>query len=199
MARRLPKASSAGPRTDASPDDSFDPERRTAYLMGMGTTSRSFDWPGAALVAAGTLGALALGGFLSPGTEDPWYAALRKAPLNPPDIAFAFIWPALFALMLAGALMVLHTAGSFKRASAEMGLYFTMLAANVCWSLFFFGFRDPAIALGVVIALWLLIATMMLRFAVHSPRAALLQVPYLLWVTFAAYLNFYVWAFNPAS
>ena len=39
---------------------------------------------------------------------------------------------------------------------------------------------------------------MMLRFAVHSPRAALLQVPYLLWVSFAAYLNFYVWAFNPA-
>jgi translocator protein len=165
----------------------------------MGTTSRSFDWPGAALVAAGTLGALALGGILSPGTDDPWYAALRKAPLNPPDIAFAVIWPALFALMLAGALMVLRTAGSFKRASAEMGLYFSMLAANVCWSLFFFGFRDPAIALGVVIALWLLIATMMLRFAVHSPRAALLQVPYLLWVTFAAYLNFYVWAFNPAS
>ncbi len=164
----------------------------------MGTTSRSFDWPGAALVAAATLGALALGGFLSPGTEDPWYATLRKAPLNPPDIAFAIIWPALFALMLAGALMVLHTAGGFKRASAEMGLYFTMLAANVCWSLFFFGFRDPAIALGVLIALWLLIATMMLRFAVHSPRAALLQVPYLLWVTFAAYLNFYVWAFNPA-
>jgi tryptophan-rich sensory protein len=63
----------------------------------MGTTSRSFDWPGAALVTAGTLGALALGGFLSPGTDDPWYAALRKAPLNPPDIAFAIIWPALFA------------------------------------------------------------------------------------------------------
>jgi tryptophan-rich sensory protein len=164
----------------------------------MGTRTRSFDWPGAALVAAATLGALALGGFLSPGSDDPWYAALRKAPLNPPDIAFAIIWPVLFALMLAGALMVLHAAGSFKRASAEMGLYFTMLAANVCWSLFFFGFRDPAIALGVLIALWLLLVTMMLRFAVHSPRAALLQVPYLCWVTFAAYLNIYVWVFNPA-
>ena len=131
--------------------------------------------------------------------DDPEDAArfiAWAAPLNPPDIMFAFVWPALFALMLAGALMVLSEAGSFKRASAEIGLYFTMLAANVCWSLFFFGFRDPAIALGVLIALWLLIATMMLRFAVHSLRAALLQMPYLLWVTFAAYLNFYVWAFN---
>ena len=164
----------------------------------MGTTPRSFDWPGAALIAAGTLGALSLGGFISAGSDDPWYAALRKAPLNPPDIVFAFVWPALFALMLAGALMVLHEAGSFKRSSAAMGLYFTMLAANVCWSLFFFGFRDPAVALGVLLALWLLIATMMLRFALHSPRAALLQVPYLAWVSFAAYLNFYVWAFNPA-
>ena len=165
----------------------------------MGTTSRNFDLPGGVLVAAGTLGALALGGFLSPGSEDPWYASLRKAPLNPPDIAFAVIWPVLFLLMLAGALLVLHEAGNFKRASAAMGLYFTMLAANVCWSLFFFGFRDPGIALGVLVALWLLIATMMLRFAVHSPCAALLQVPYLLWVTFAAYLNIAVLVLNPAS
>jgi len=164
----------------------------------MGTTSRSFDWPGAALIAAGTLGALVLGALLSPGSDDPWYADLRKAPLTPPDFAFALIWPVLFALMLAGALMVLHEAGSFKRASAAMGLYFTMLAANVSWSLFFFGFRDPAVALGVLVALWLLVATTMLRFAIHAPRAALLQVPYLVWVTFAGYLNFYVWAFNPA-
>ncbi len=164
----------------------------------MGTRTQSFDWPGAALVATATLGALMLGGFLSPGSDDPWYAALRKAPFNPPDIAFAIIWPVMFALMLAGALMVLHAAGSFKRASAEMGLYFTMLAANVCWSLFFFGFRDPQIALGVLVALWLLLGTMMLRFAIHSPRAALLQLPYLGWVSFAAYLNIYVWVFNPA-
>jgi benzodiazapine receptor len=165
----------------------------------MGTTWRSVDWPGAALVTAGTLGALLAGHALSPGGADPWYAGLRKAPLNPPDIAFAIIWPLLFALMLAGALMVLHEAGSFKRASAAMGLYFTMLAANVCWSLFFFGFRDPAVALGVLTALWLLVVTMMLRFAIHSPRAALLQVPYLVWVTFAGYLNASIWIFNPAS
>lgn len=164
----------------------------------MGTTWRSVDWPGVALVSAGTVGALAAGALLSPGSRDPWYANLDKAPLNPPDIAFAIIWPVLFALMLAGAVMVLHEAGNFKRASAAMGLYFTMLAANVCWSLFFFGFRDPAVAMGVLVALWLLIATMMLRFAIHSPRAALLQVPYLLWVTFAGYLNAYVWVANPA-
>ena len=84
-------------------------------------------------------------------------------------------------------------------AGAAQGFCFTMLAANVFWSLFFFGYHDPAIALGVLIALWLLIAAMMQRFAEHSPRAALLQVPYLLWVTFAAYLNFYVVAFNPAT
>jgi tryptophan-rich sensory protein len=165
----------------------------------MAVSTRTFDWAGAALITAATLGALLAGGQLSPGSEDVWYARLRKAPLNPPDLAFAFVWPALFALMLAGALMVLKDARSFKRASAAMGLYFTMLAANVLWSLFFFGFREPAIALGVLIALWLLIAAMMQRFADHSPPAALLQVPYLLWVSFAAYLNFYVVAFNPGT
>jgi len=51
-------------------------------------------------------------------------------------------------------------------------------------------------SLGVLAALWLLIVTMMLRFAIHSPRAAMLQLPYLGWVSFAAYLNFHVWAFN---
>lgn len=165
----------------------------------MGTQKRSFDWPGAGLVAAATLGALALGALLSPGSNDPWYANLRKAPLNPPDIAFAVIWPVLFALMLAGALLVLHEAGTFKRASAALGLYFTMLAANVSWSLFFFGFRDPPVALGVLAALWLLVATMMLRFAIHSPRAALLQLPYLGWISFAAYLNTWICLFNPAG
>lgn len=163
----------------------------------MGTLKRTFDWPGAVLVTAATLGALVIGGLISPGGEDPWYQNLRKAPLNPPDIAFAIVWPVLFALMLAGALMVLKEAVTFKRASAALGLYFTMLAANVCWSLFFFGFRDPPVALGVLVALWLLIGTMMLRFALHSPRAALLQVPYLAWVTFAGYLNIYVCLFNP--
>ena len=165
----------------------------------MGGRIGKFDWAGAALAGGATLGALLLGHWLSPGSDDPWYADLSKAPLNPPDIVFAIVWPVLFALMLAGALMVLHEAGNFKRASAAMGLYFTMLAANVCWSLFFFGFRDPAAALGILAALWLLIATMMLRFAVHEPKAALLQVPYLLWVSFAGYLNFHVWVFNPAA
>lgn len=165
----------------------------------MAVSTRTFDWAGAALITAATLGALLAGGQLSPGSEDAWYAGLRKAPLNPPDLALAFVWPVLFALMLAGALLVLKEARSFKRASAPMGLYFTMLAANVFWSLYFFGFRDPAIALGILIALWLLIATMMQRFAEYSLPAALLQVPYLLWVSFAAYLNFYVVAFNPAT
>lgn len=167
-------------------------------LAGMGGWYEKFDWAGAALAAGATLGALLLGGWLSPGSDDAWYANLRKAPLNPPDIAFAFVWPVLFALMLAGALMVLHEAGSFKRASAAMGLYFTMLAANICWSLFFFGFRDPGVALGVLVALWLLIATMMLRFALHDPKAALLQLPYLIWVSFAFYLNASVLVLNPA-
>ena len=94
----------------------------------MGAQKRWIDWPGAALVTAATLGALVIGGLISPDGEDPWYRNLRKAPLNPPDIAFAIVWPVLFALMLAGALMVLKEAGTFKRASAALGLYFTMLA-----------------------------------------------------------------------
>ena len=154
-------------------------------------------WGTGLLLVLATAMAGALGGFVTNSGKDPWYGTLRKADLTPPDIVFAFVWPILFGLMAAGALMVLVRAGSFTRASRPLGIYFTMLMVNVAWSLFFFGLHDVPLALGILAALWLLIIATMVEFAQVSKSAAWLQAPYLAWVTFAGYLNAYVWWANP--
>ncbi|MEP1835330.1 MAG: TspO/MBR family protein [Hyphomonas sp.] len=136
--------------------------------------------------------AAAAGAVISGGNSDPWYDALNKPVLTPPDILFVLVWPALFVLMAAGALLVLERAGSFDRAVSPLGLYYTMLAFNAGWSLAFFGMNEVALALGVLVALWLLIVAMMQDFWRYSHLAALLQLPYLAWVSFAGYLNAFI-------
>ena len=139
-----------------------------------------------------TLAVAALGGLVSGGSQDPWYANLEKAPYNPPDQAFGIVWPILYALMALSAILVRLKAKSFARASAALGVFFTQLAVNLSWSWIFFGFQQPLIALIVIAVLWLLIVLMIRAFARHSIIAAVLQVPYLCWVSFAAYLNGYI-------
>lgn len=158
---------------------------------------KGFSWGAGILLLFATVVAAVVGGLVSGGQADPWYAALAKPALTPPGIVFAFVWPALYILMIAGGLAVLWRAGPPSRASGPLGIYYTMLAANVAWNLAFFGFHDIALALGVMIALWLLIVAMMLEFWRHSPLAAVLQVPYLAWVSFAFYLNAAIWFMNP--
>ena len=130
--------------------------------------------------------------MISGGSADPWYAALHKPFLTPPDLLFALVWPILFVLMAAGAMLVLERAGSFERAISPLGLYYTMLAFNAGWSLAFFGLQDVSLALGILVALWLLIIAMMQDFWRYSHLAALLQLPYLAWISFAGYLNAFI-------
>ncbi|MEM8616358.1 MAG: TspO/MBR family protein [Pseudomonadota bacterium] len=139
-----------------------------------------------ALLTAATAG---LGAFVSAGSDDPWYAALAKPALTPPDIAFAIVWPILFVLMALSAILVRVKAGSFAAASSALGLYFTQLAVNLSWSWAFFGFHQILLGLIIIAVLWVLIVAMMRSFAKHSVAAAVLQAPYLLWVSFAGYLN----------
>lgn len=131
----------------------------------------------------------ALGAFVSGGDSDPWYAALAKPELNPPGQVFGIVWPILFALMALGAVLVRVKAGSFAAASSALGLYFTQLAVNLSWSWLFFGFHQILLALIALVILWLLIAAMIRSFTKHSWAAAILQLPYLIWVSFAGYLN----------
>lgn len=149
---------------------------------------------GAILLA--TIAVAYLGGQISTGSDDAWYAGLNKAPLTPPDWVFAVVWPVLFILMAAGAIMVRRAAGSFEVASKSLGLYFAQLIPNLGWSYAFFGFSQPTLALLILATLWVMILAMIASFWRWSRRAAWLQLPYLIWVSFAGYLNGFIVAAN---
>ncbi len=126
-----------------------------------------------------------LGALTSGGEADPWYAALNKAPGNPPGFVFGIVWPMLYALMAVGAFMA-------WRAGAHLGLFFLQLFVNFGWSYLFFAFHQPLIALIDIAILWVLVFLMIQQFRRHSPLAGWLQTPYLAWLSFAAYLNAWV-------
>jgi benzodiazapine receptor len=126
-----------------------------------------------------------LGALTSGGEADPWYAALNKAPGNPPGFVFGIVWPLLYALMAVGAFLA-------WRAGARLGLFFLQLAVNFGWSYLFFEFHQPLIALIDIAILWVLVFLMIRQFHRHSRLAAWLQAPYLAWLSFAAYLNAWV-------
>ena len=165
-----------------------------AKPAGMIRAERPFPWISGFLVLLATSLAALLGGVISGARDEAWYASLPKSALNPPDWTFGLVWPFLFVMMAIGALVVLWRAGSFRRASCALGVYFVMLAVNAAWSLFFFGFKETGLALGVMTALLLLIWAVINEFGRISKEAAWLQVPYLGWVLFAAYLNGFIWA-----
>ena len=120
---------------------------------------------------------------------------VRKPPLSPPGIVFPVVWAILYLLMGIGAARVYLSPVSRAR-SRSLYLYLVQLAFNFCWSLIFFNFRAYGFALLWLAALWLLILGMVTAFGEVDSLASRLQIPYLLWVSFAAYLNAGVWILN---
>lgn len=119
----------------------------------------------------------------------PWYQGLKQPPWKPADMWFGPVWTTIFALTaIAGYLAWTRAATPGARDSVLAAAFFNA-AFNVGWSLLFFRLRRPDWALYEVAALWLSIVVMMLVFGRHSRLAAVLLVPYLAWVSFAAVLN----------
>ena len=151
--------------------------------------SRGRDALGLAVSIGGCLLAGVLGSLLTRPAIDPWYRGLTKPPLTPPDAAFGVVWPILYVLMGLAAWLVWRRGPGDAAVRAALGMFAAQLALNVAWSGVFFGLRAPVGGLAVVAALWALILLTTLRFRPVSAAAAALMQPYLLWVTFAAYLN----------
>jgi tryptophan-rich sensory protein len=98
--------------------------------------------------------------------------------------------------MAVAAWLVWRKAG-FAGARLALVLYFVQLALNAAWSGLFFGLRSPAAGLVDILLLWMVIAATLVAFARHSAVAAGLLVPYFVWVSYAAALNFAIWRMNP--
>jgi len=136
-----------------------------------------------------------IGSFFTFSSVQSWYAFLEKPFFAPPNWLFAPAWITLYVLMGIAAFLVWrkrYTAG----AKLALWLYGVQLALNALWSVIFFGMRNPGLAFVEIVVLWVLILVVTLKFFKVEKTAGWLFVPYLLWVTFAAILNFVVWRLN---
>lgn len=125
-----------------------------------------------------------------------WYSQYAKKPaLTPPTAVFPIAWGILYALMGAGAARAETEPPSPER-TAALRTFGLQLGVNFLWSILFFNFQAYGAAFLLLVLLWVLIVLMTLSFARLDKTAALLQLPYLLWVLFAGYLNMGVWALN---
>lgn len=122
-------------------------------------------------------------------------SSITQPPLSPPALMFPIVWGILYLLMGIGAARV-----SLKPASADrsrgLNLFMLQLAVNFLWSPIFFNLRAYAFAFFWLLLLWTLVLLMILSFRKTDPKAAKLQLPYLIWLTFAGYLNLGVWYLN---
>lgn len=143
----------------------------------------------------GTEAVGALSGWLTREGTKLYTETVVQPPLSPPSIVFPIVWVLLFALMGVSAARVYLRPAS-KARSTGLLLYGLQLAFNFFWSFLFFQFQQFGFALLWLVILWLLILWMVLAFRKVDPLAAWLQVPYLVWVAFAGYLNFGVWMLN---
>ena len=143
----------------------------------------------------GTEAVGALSGWLTRDGMELYKSQVIKPALSPPPVVFPIAWCILYALMGIGMARVVLSARSEERADA-IQVYLIQLAVNFAWSIFFFNLQTYVGALAVLLLLLGLILWMISRFDRVDKPAARLQIPYLLWVTFAAYLNAGVWYLN---
>lgn len=137
----------------------------------------------------------ALAGFLSRNGVELYNASVVKPPLNPPAIVFPIVWTILYALMGVGAARVSLTPESPDR-SRGLNVFVAQLAMNFLWTILFFDSQAYGTALVLLAALWAAVLWMILVFRKTDKAAGWLQIPYLLWISFALFLNFWVWRLN---
>jgi len=125
-----------------------------------------------------------------------WYAGIVKPALNPPSWVFGPAWTTLYALMGIAAFLIWKSGWEKKEIKKALGVFGIQLFLNAFWSIIFFGLQNPFWAFVEIIVLWLAILWTVLAFYKISRPAAYLLLPYILWVSFAAYLNYSIWMLN---
>ena len=142
--------------------------------------------------------ALAVGGLSGWLTRDGvelYNQTAQKPPLSPPGRVFPVVWSVLYVLMGLGAARV-YLAPPSEARRRGLGVFLLQLGFNFFWSILFFRLQAFGLALLWLAALWVLILGMLLAFRRVDRAAGWLQLPYLLWAAFAAYLNLGVWLLN---
>jgi len=141
---------------------------------------------------AGIVGSL----FTTPSIQT-WFANLEKPLLNPPNWVFAPVWTLLFLLMAIAAYLIYTNQNVPSKIIRKAIIIFSIqLILNVIWSILFFGIHNPAAAFFEIIILWSTILYTIILFYKISRIAGWILIPYILWVSFASYLNLMLWILN---
>ena len=133
-----------------------------------------------------TYSASFIGGFATVSFKEPWYSQLVKSDLNPPDWVFAPVWTTLYLMMTLAIWFFWH---SKNRDMSTIYIYFIHIVFNTTWSIVFFGLHKIFLALVVLLILIFLIIILILRFKRVNLVSYYLMIPYLLWTTYALFLN----------
>ena len=134
-----------------------------------------------------TYSASIIGGFVTISFKEPWYSELVKSNFNPPDWVFAPVWTTLYMMMTLAIWFFWH---SKNRDMNTIYIYFIHIAFNTTWSIVFFGLHQILSAFIVLLILIFLIIILTFRFKRVNLVSYYLMIPYLLWTTYALFLNF---------
>ena len=140
-----------------------------------------------------TYSASFIGGFAAVSLKEPWYSQLVKSNFNPPDWVFAPVWTTLYLMMTLAVWFFWH---SKNRDMNTIYIYFIHIVFNTTWSIVFFGLHKIFLALIVLLILIFLIIILILRFKRVNLVSYYLMIPYLLWTTYALFLNFNLLVLN---
>jgi tryptophan-rich sensory protein len=126
-----------------------------------------------------------------------WYAGLKRPSFAPPNWVFSPVWITLFVLMGISLYLVWRMLPKGENVRTAIILFAVQIVLNMLWSIIFFGLQSPFAAFVEIIFLWMAILLTIIVFFRVSTIAAALLIPYILWVSFAAVLNFFFWKLNP--
>ena len=134
------------------------------------------------------LGVGFIGSLFTTASIPTWYASLNKPFFAPPNYVFGPVWTTLYILMGIAFYLIL-TAKKSKNRQQAINIFIMQLILNFCWSIIFFGMRNPLLAFIEIILLWILIFLTIKLFATVNKTASYLLYPYIAWVSFASILN----------
>lgn len=134
-------------------------------------------------------------GFITRGGMET-FQQMNQPPLSPPPWLFPIVWTILYTLMGIASYLILTSDAEQREKDDALALYYDQLVVNFLWPVFFFSFQWYLFSFFWILLLWLLVFWMIWKFSRISKTAAKINIPYLLWLTFAAYLNFGVWWLN---
>lgn len=142
--------------------------------------------------------ALAVGGLSALLTKNNMsiFEKINMPPLSPPSVVFPIVWAVLYILMGISSAIIYKNGTDREEVQSALKVYALQLAVNFFWSLIFFNMQAYLFAFIWLVLLWVLVIVMIVKFKKISPAAAWLQIPYLLWVTFAGYLSLMIYLLN---